>query len=71
MVALLYALKDLGADQEMIKPIQKIMVNGHLAFFVLVVVTYVISIVLLADACSSTDLQHCCYLQQSVLDCRL
>nr|WP_289038693.1 hypothetical protein [uncultured Allobacillus sp.] len=44
MVALLYALKDLGADQEMIKPIQKIMVNGHLAFFVLVVVTYVISL---------------------------
>lgn len=28
----------------MIKPIQKIMVNGHLAFFVLVVVTYVISL---------------------------
>ena len=44
MVALLYALKDLGADQEMIAPIQKIMVNGHMAYFVLIIVTFVISL---------------------------
>ncbi|MRG85624.1 hypothetical protein [Salinibacillus xinjiangensis] len=44
MVALLHALKDLGADQRMIKPIQKFMVNGHVSFFVLVGVTYVISL---------------------------
>nr|WP_239584367.1 hypothetical protein [Aquibacillus albus] len=44
MVALLHSLKDLGADKRMIQPIQKMMVNGHIAFFVLVVVTYVISL---------------------------
>ncbi|WP_053219860.1 hypothetical protein [Virgibacillus senegalensis] len=44
MVALLHSLKDLDADRRMIQPIQKVMINGHLAFFVLVVVTYVISL---------------------------
>jgi hypothetical protein len=44
MVALLHSLKDLGADKKMIKPIQKIMVNGHLSFFILIGVTYVISL---------------------------
>jgi hypothetical protein len=44
MVALLNSLKDLGADQKMIIPIQKVMVNGHIAYFVLMVVTYVISL---------------------------
>ncbi|GGM27978.1 membrane protein [Paraliobacillus quinghaiensis] len=44
MVALLHSLKDLGADIRMIKPIEKFMVNGHVAFFVLIVVTYVISL---------------------------
>jgi hypothetical protein len=44
MLALLNSLKDLGADVRMIQPIQKVMVNGHLSFFVLVAVTYVISL---------------------------
>jgi hypothetical protein len=44
MVALLNSLKDLGADQRMIIPIQKVMVNGHIAYFVLMIVTYVISL---------------------------
>ncbi|MDC3416570.1 hypothetical protein [Aquibacillus salsiterrae] len=44
MVALLHSLKDLGADKRMIEPIQKVMVNGHVAYWVLVVVTYVISL---------------------------
>ncbi|MCP8615779.1 hypothetical protein [Salirhabdus salicampi] len=44
MVALLHALKDLGADRRMIEPIQKFMTNAHIAYFVLVVVTYVISL---------------------------
>ena len=44
MIALLHSLRDLGADQRMIRPIQKWMVNGHISFFVLVVVTYVISL---------------------------
>jgi hypothetical protein len=44
MVALLHSLKDLGADKQMIAPIQKVMTNGHLAYFVLIIVTYVISL---------------------------
>ncbi|WP_112182508.1 hypothetical protein [Paraliobacillus zengyii] len=44
MVALLHSLKDLGADIRMIKPIEKFMINGHVAFFVLIGVTYVISL---------------------------
>lgn len=44
MVALLHSLKDLGADKQMISPIQKVMTNGHIAYFVLVGVTFVISL---------------------------
>lgn len=44
MVALLASLRDIGADKRMIKPIQKLMVNGHIAYIVLAVVTYVISL---------------------------
>ncbi|MED1792268.1 hypothetical protein [Brevibacillus nitrificans] len=44
MVALLASLRDIGADRRMIRPIQKLMVNGHVAFFVLAIVTYVISL---------------------------
>jgi hypothetical protein len=44
MVALLHSLKDLGADRQMIAPIQKVMVNGHVAYVVLIVVTFVISL---------------------------
>ncbi|MFU0791734.1 MAG: Transporter [Virgibacillus proomii] len=44
MLALLNSLRDLGADKHMIQPIQKWMVNGHISYFVLVTVTYVISL---------------------------
>ncbi|MGG1575820.1 hypothetical protein [Fictibacillus sp. NRS-1165] len=44
MVALLKSLKDLGADQKMIAPVQKIMVNGHIAFLCLALITYVVSL---------------------------
>ncbi len=44
MTALLRSLKDLGADQKMIVPFQKVMVNGHISFVILVVITYAISL---------------------------
>ncbi|MEN2467453.1 hypothetical protein [Ornithinibacillus sp. JPR2-1] len=44
MIALLNSLKDLGADVRMIQPVQKVMVNGHVSFFVLVATTYIISL---------------------------
>ncbi|WP_337018556.1 hypothetical protein [Oceanobacillus massiliensis] len=44
MLALLHSLRDLGADARMIQPIQKMMVNGHVSFFVLVGITYIISL---------------------------
>lgn len=44
MVALLHSLKDLGADQKMISPIQKLFTNGHIAFLVLIGVTFIISL---------------------------
>jgi hypothetical protein len=44
MVALLHALKDLGADRKMIEPIGKFMVNSHVSFLILFVITYVISL---------------------------
>lgn len=44
MVALLHSLKDLGADTRMIAPIQKVMTNGHVAYFVLILATFVISL---------------------------
>ncbi|ADC51789.1 putative transport protein [Alkalihalophilus pseudofirmus OF4] len=44
MTALLHALKDIGADEQMITPFQKVMVNGHISFWVIVLVTYSISL---------------------------
>ena len=44
MTALLGALRHLGSDLKMITPFQKIMFNGHIAYIVLAVVTYVISL---------------------------
>lgn len=44
MTALLRSLKTIGADQKMIVPFQKVMVNGHISYFVLIVVTYAISL---------------------------
>ncbi|ASK63686.1 hypothetical protein CFK37_16745 [Virgibacillus phasianinus] len=44
MMALLHSLRDLGADRRMIQPIQKMMINGHVSFFVLIGVTYIISL---------------------------
>ncbi|RLL45156.1 hypothetical protein D8M04_09850 [Oceanobacillus piezotolerans] len=44
MLALLNSLRELGADKRMIQPIQKIMINGHVSFFVLFIITYVISL---------------------------
>jgi hypothetical protein len=44
MVALLASLRDMGADRRMVQPIQKLMVNGHIAYIVLAVITYVISL---------------------------
>lgn len=44
MVALLASLRDMGADRRMIQPIQKWMVNGHIAFFVLIIITFSISL---------------------------
>jgi len=44
MVALLASLRDIGADRRMIRPIQKFIVNGHIAFLVLAVITFVISL---------------------------
>ncbi|MBD8069899.1 hypothetical protein [Bacillus sp. PS06] len=44
MVALLHSLKDLGADKQMISPLKKVMKNGHIAYFTLIIVTYAISL---------------------------
>lgn len=44
MIALLNSLKDLGADKRLIGPIEKVMVNGHVSYLVLMVTTYVISL---------------------------
>lgn len=44
MVALLHSLRDIGADKQMIAPIQKVMTNGHIAYFVLIGVTFIISL---------------------------
>jgi hypothetical protein len=44
MVALLASLRDMGADRRMIQPIQKLIVNGHVAYIVLAAVTYFISL---------------------------
>ncbi|MFA9557429.1 hypothetical protein ACERII_09005 [Evansella sp. AB-rgal1] len=44
MKALLHALKDMGADEQMITPFQKVMINGHISFWVIIFVTYAISL---------------------------
>ena len=44
MVALLRSLEALGADKLMLKPIQKVMVNPTVAFFVLIGATWVLSL---------------------------
>lgn len=44
MLALLHSLSDLGADRRMIQPLEKMMVNGHVSYFMLIAVTYVISL---------------------------
>lgn len=44
MTALLHSLKSLGSDKQMITPFQKLMRNGHISFWVIIFVTYVISL---------------------------
>src|SRR5699024_7221777 len=44
MIALLASLKDIGADKRMILPFQRVMTNGHISFFVLILITYIISL---------------------------
>jgi hypothetical protein len=44
MVAMLASLRDIGADRRMIMPIKNMMVNGHVAFFVLAAITFLISL---------------------------
>ncbi|WP_306807386.1 hypothetical protein [Halalkalibacter krulwichiae] len=44
MTALLHSLKAIGADEQMITPFQKFMKNGHISFWVIVGVTYAISL---------------------------
>lgn len=44
MTALLNSLKALGSDIRMVKPFRSVMKNGHIAYFVLALVTYLISL---------------------------
>ncbi|MBU8908793.1 hypothetical protein [Desertibacillus haloalkaliphilus] len=44
MTALLRSIKSIGADQQMVIPFQKVMTNGHLAFWILVAITYFLSL---------------------------
>ncbi|SDE04376.1 hypothetical protein [Paraburkholderia lycopersici] len=44
MMALLTGLRAPGADVRMVRPFACIMVNGHVAFFILVLITYLISL---------------------------
>lgn len=44
MTALLHSLKSIGADQQMITPFQKAMKNGHISYWVIIFVTYAISL---------------------------
>ncbi|KHF37856.1 hypothetical protein [Halalkalibacter okhensis] len=44
MTALLQSLKSIGADEQMVIPFQKVMKNGHLSFWILVFVTYSVSL---------------------------
>ncbi|MEZ2657144.1 hypothetical protein [Aneurinibacillus aneurinilyticus] len=43
MVGMLNALKELGADRKMIAPIQRIMLNGHAAYWILFIATALLS----------------------------
>ncbi|ABE33970.1 putative membrane protein [Paraburkholderia xenovorans LB400] len=44
MTALLNGLREIGADVRMVRPFKRIMVNGHAAFFILALITYLISL---------------------------
>jgi hypothetical protein len=44
MTALLHSLKAIGADEQMITPFQRVMKNGHISFWIIVGVTYAISL---------------------------
>jgi hypothetical protein len=44
MTALLHSLKSLGTDEQMITPFQRVMKNGHISFWVIIFVTYSISL---------------------------
>ncbi|MBB5460637.1 hypothetical protein [Paraburkholderia sp. Cpub6] len=44
MTALLNGLRELGADVRMVRPFKRIMFNGHAAFFILALITYLISL---------------------------
>lgn len=44
MTALLNALRELRSDVRMVQPFRAVMTNGHIAYFVLAAITYVISL---------------------------
>ncbi|GAJ98454.1 membrane protein [Geomicrobium sp. JCM 19055] len=44
MTALLQGLEVVGANEQMIKPFGKIMTNGHISYYVIIIVTYCISL---------------------------
>ncbi|WP_163971102.1 hypothetical protein [Oceanobacillus halotolerans] len=44
MTALLRSIKSIGADEQMVQPFQRVMKNGTLAFWILVLVTYFLSL---------------------------
>lgn len=44
MTALLHSLKSLGSDEQMITPFQSVMKNGHISYWVIIFVTYIISL---------------------------
>lgn len=68
MIALLNSLKDLGADKRLIGPIEKVMVNGHISYLVLMVTTYVISLFSGQHLLSRLSVP-CLYPQQSEPGC--
>ncbi|GAE34308.1 hypothetical protein [Halalkalibacter akibai] len=44
MTALLQSLKSIGADEQMVSPFLKVMKNGHWSFWILVCITYAMSL---------------------------
>src|SRR5690606_38734635 len=44
MTALLNSLKHIGSDIRMVRPFRAVMTNGHISFFILALVTYLISL---------------------------